>query len=984
MATLISQVDRQFGNYEDVFVYSLNASFNGVEGDIDSAEIRVFIPDYFEIFLGDAKEPVKSVNTIAVAGGTEIVYDFGAITDLGIAVRLGFGLTFKLEAENAQSFILNPKMFINGLEFISFENEAITLSATPQFEISREIVLPIEAPSAGSAVFYKLTLQNFGDLGAEIQNVEIICNGSDIVTIDTNYPAVGKDVSSKFADISADGIEATYIDNSLRFFIPNYRGEIYEFVYRAVIDELALVGTEVDTIATWSINTVAQDDEVNAVTLSEPVYNANISLYVPDYSLPSEYICFRMNIHNVGNQILESVLFENDLPAQVQYYEFSSGAFHIGAIEQNISADYFIDYETVNGITGQLGPFNTDVNSVVDLTAVIAEGDNLTKLIWRLETLGIGVRNRISPQLLGIVNADTPIDSSILDHIHLSFDVEGVTTEIVSNETTIVANYCVLNPSLLSSVNQNPVKPNDIVTFTLRATCASSRLNNPIFAVLLGKEFEYLGNPTYNYTDLFTATSPPQPEVRLIPNFNDNGDTLVKFEFKDENAYSFRQLATIRIAFEARVAVGALGNVSTSLLMNSRNSVGVIPTSIDVYVDQDNIAEDLTVSTNYAESNTMTNRILYFVSTSSNKKVKGLLDTEYIEEPFVGRTVSGGSLEYLISVTNIGNANLEEVEIVDILPFIGDTGVIETAIPRNSEYQVFALTEVVAYLFPSEEEVSFDIYYSRSSDPVRFGPAFNVIGSVDDWSTEIPEDLSELRAFKVKIKDTVLKPAQSLRVGISANIPVGTAIGSVAWNSFATDVVYTDLSDVKQHLLAVEPEKVGVEVVPNEPDTARITGYAWFDSDGDGYYSDEEAYLNDVMAVLYNEAGEQQRVTATRQDAFGNDGRYAFENLPAGRYYVKFFIDTNKLKFTTQRPDDDNGSKANKSTGITPIIDLTSETESLNVNVGILSKTQHTLTEIMKVNNQARGMLRDVIKTQMLLTMKQEDVLEIVEMDLLK
>ncbi len=983
MATLITQVDRLTGNYEATFIYTVNASFNGIYGDIDSAQIKIFIPDYFNVFLGDAGEPIKSVTQVDVLNGQELIYDFGKITDLGIAVRLGFGVTFKPTASNGDTFICRPTMIINEEEFLVSTTEEITLVAVPQFEISRQIVLPSSPPAPGSAIFYKVSLENFGDLGAVVNDIVIKCSGSEFITIDTTYPVNGKDVSSKFEDKNADGIMPTFNENSLNFSIASYKGQKYEFIYRAVISENLEVGTELTSIANFSIDSVSQGDEIHELTLADKIYDATISIYAPDYSLPDEYICYKMSINNTGNQILESALFENDLPNEVVYYQFNTGSFYIGEIEQNLSAEYFINYETVNGLTGNLGPFNTDNNSIIDLSTFIAEDDNLSSLIWNLQTLGIGVKTKASPQLLGKVRDSIEMDSSIINHIHLTFNEQAQSSERVENATTLIANYCTLNPSISSSVSSNPIRPNDEINYTFSLNCRSSRVKNPILAFLMPKELLYIGEEQYIYSDIFTNRDVPTPPARIIPNFNENGDTLVKFEFIDDYEFSFRQLAALQIKFKTKVAVGALGTIKSFLLLNTKGSTGIIPNSVDIYVDNENIAQDLGVSKNYAKSSIISNTILYFVSTSSNKKVKGLLDDEYIEEPSVGKTVSGGTLEYLISVKNIGNAKLEDVEIVDILPYIGDVGVIETTTLRNSEYPIYALSEVVATILPSDEEVDFEILYSKSTDPVRFGGNFDIIGVVDDWSETAPEDLSELKSFKVRVKDIFLLPAQTLKVAITASVPVGIPVSAVAWNSFATDVSYTNLSGVKQHLLAVEPEKVGVEIVVNEPGTVKISGYSFVDNNFNGYYENSDDLVNDVAVVLYDEDFNLIRYTSTRTDLSGSNGRYSFENLPAGKYYVKFFIDDEKLKFTTQRLDMAEGSKASRKNGLSPLIDLTSKIFADDINVGIVPIGKFTLNEILTINNQSRSMVRDVIKNQMLLTMKQEDVLEIIESSLL-
>ncbi len=979
MPSLFISVDKTSGNYEDSFIYAINASFNGIQGNINSAKIKMFIPDFFNIFLGDVREPIKNVSENIVSGGKEIIFDFEKITDLGIAVRIGFGLTFKSTAINQTNFTLLAQLLINEEEILSQNSDEIKLILVPQFEITREIVLPKSSPSSGSAVFYKLTLENFGDLGAEIENLVINCESTNLLTIDSSFTVTGKDVSNKFADTSMDDITGIFNENNLTFTLPKYKGQRYEFIYRAVIDENLEIGSKVSSEANFSYNNLPFILELDEITLDSSIYDASISIYAPDYSLQNEYICYRLNIENIGNQILTNAIFKNELPEEISYYQFNTGSFNIGAIKQNISSEYFIDYTTVNGNFGTLGPFNTDNNTSINLLDIIPIEDNLLSLTWNLNTLGIGVKNKASPQLLGIVKSEVVSDTSVVNHIHLEYDGENQRLEKVENATTLIANYCVLSPSFSSSVNSNPVRPLDTIKLTFSANCRNSRLNNPIFAFLMPKEFEYIGNENYSYTDIFTSISPLNPPALIIENFNENKDTLIKFEFVNEYEFNFKQLSNIKISFDIKVKVGSLGETTSFLLLNTVNSTGVIPNTTDIYQDKNNIAQNPDISKNYAKSNTIKNIILYFVSTSSNKKVKGLLDSKYLEEPLIGKTVSGGSLEYLITVKNIGNADLENIEIVDILPFIGDTGVIQISEKRNSQFPIYAISEVAAIILPINENVEFDIFYSKSSDPVRFGANFNIIGTDDDWTSEIFEDLSLLKSFKVKTKNSIIAPGETLKIAITANVPLGANTNSIAFNSFAADVSYKDLNNNIQHLLAIEPEKVGIEIADSQPNTGSISGYAFFDSNADGYFNNDEEYLNDVIVTLYDENQNLIRYTATTPNFQGVLGQYGFNNLAIGKYYIKFIVDDKKLKFTQQKTDSDNGSKASAKTGVTGLIDLTDINNIDNINIGIIPKGRYTLEEIMKINNQTRGVVRDIIKNQMLLTMKQEDVLELIE-----
>ena len=983
MATLLAHVDRATGNFQDIFIYTMNASFNGIDGNIDSAQIKFFLPDMLNVYLGDVGTLVENIEEEVVSGGKNIIFNFGTIVDMGIAVRLGLGVAFKNGTNNHEEYIFEPKMIINGMQILETITEPITLVIQTRFELSREMILPKVNPAPAGTVYYKVTLENFGDLGGKIENIVIYCGSTIGLTIDASFIVEGLDHSqASFQDKSQDGIVGTVSLNELEFIIPIYFGEKYEFIYKASISADVLTGTELNTIAQWSIDGIDQSDDIHRLLLGEPEYSATISLYGPDYTFTNEYICYEINIENDGNQVLQTMDLLEELPPDIDYYEFETGVFHIGEIEQEIFAEYFIEYETINGLIGTIGPYHTNSNTSVDLEGFIPVDDNLSKLKWRLPVLGVGVSNKKSPHIKGKTRLDSIMGSSILNHLTLTWSEPDDTAIRIFNHSTIVDNNCVLNPKFSLSPKNTPVKPNQIIRYKIGANCRRSRLNNPILVMILPDTLEYVGNVTAHYTDHFeNSVSPNTPPAVIQENFINQGSTLVKFSFVDEYAYNFKQKSNIRIEFDTRVKVGAKGTVSASMQLNTSGSTGVIAPWANVYRDDYNIAQDETVSKNYAQSSLMQNDILFFVSTSSDKKVKGLLDSDFMEEPFVGKTIEGGELDYKISVKNIGNADLEQIEIVDILPYIGDSGVIETSSSRNSQYEVYPTSELTAKILGAGGDAvsgaQFDIFYSTSKNPLRFGSEFNMIGEDDNWNNKAPQQFTSIKSFKIVTKNTKLLPNQTLEIMMKAMVPVGATSSIVAWNSFAADVIYKDIEGTEQHLLAIEPEKVGIEVVQSTLNTGKIGGFVWFDTDKNGIASIDEPMVNDVGVVLYDEIGTPLRATFTTTDMNGNDGYYVFGNLDLGIYYVKFFIEDDKYQFTKNVPSEDNGSKVNSNSGVTSAIQLNVQQFSNMIHAGIIDKQGITIDELLKVNKSSRSMVRNVIYNQMLISMKYEDVIEL-------
>lgn len=984
MANLITQVDRTTGTYDNVFLYTINASFNGIQGEVESAAITMTIPNYFTVYLGDIEFPITSTDVDTQDDYTHYTFNFGSMSDLGVAVRIGFGLVYNYEADNGQTFTLETNMLINGETTLNYTAETIALSVTPRFQLSHEIVLPETNPAPGGQVYYKVELQNFGDLGGTITDVEISIEHPDSILLDESYIIVGEDVSTgTVTDDSQDGLEGDINGNTVTFSIPNYKGEIYHFIYRADISSTVLAGEEINTTAIWSHDGLYDLEDLDTFILASPSYQGYLEIYGPEWAISEGYICHQFYIANTGNQVLANTDLTLTLPQKTKYYNFDTGTFYISQIKEYLDISYYIDYTTFNGYSGTLGPFNTDTDSTVDLTSIIDSDDNLYTLNWNFDSFGIGLTHVSPPTLRSIALADLTSGGTILISGVLYWDNATGRGQSLDNHTTITQDICILNP-VFSVSPSTPVRPGETLRFTMGASCLRSRLQDPIFAMIMPYQLDYSANVSVYKSDFFNVDEPVvAPEVSLEYDFNENGDTLVAFRFRDDYSYDFRQGNGVYLSFDATVKSDATGTISANMLLNTLSSVGKIPTGVTPYSDTDNIADDPSVDIDYASSSYSSNQILLFTSTSSNKKVKGSLDEEWLEEPLVGSTITGGNVEYEITLSNIGNSTIESISIVDILPHIDDTGVIEIDSPRESEYALYNISEVVAKVIDTDtgeviEDVPIDYYYSLSYDPVRFGGNFDIIGSVDDWTQEVPSLLTDICSVKINFTDQNLLPGYSLVISMLTSTPVGTPTELVAWNSFAAEVSYTNSQGVSETLLAVEPEKVGVAVVDVPEGRGSIQGYTFYDANVNGYFDNTDHRVNDVGLILYDSLGYPIEYSTTTTSYEGLDGYYEFANLEPGEYYVGFFIETTEYKFTSQKLDADNGSKVNTS-GVTQTLTVVADTVLDNINAGFIPIESYTLENILKVNRSARGMMRDVVKNQMLIGMKLEDTSQLIE-----
>lgn len=977
MYTIVSNVDRNIGNYEDVFIFTLNASFSGINSNTKDTEIRIFIPDYLTLYLGDIKEHVKEIREEIVENGKNVIFDFGVMEEQGVSVRLGFGIVFNNLALSGQQFNLVSQIYLDNVLETEDISEEIKLEVIPRFEISREIVLPLAKPSSGSEVYFKLTLENFGDLGKEVNNIKIICNGNDELVIDETFPVIGKDVSNKFKDKSMDDVEGVFNSNSVEFILSSYKGQRYEFIYKGKIRQTAEVGAEITTLANWSIEDIDQEIDVNTIELSDKIYSALAPIYGPEYTIPNEYIGYEFNIKNTGNQPLNNVSVEEVLSNKISYYEFKTGIFHVSGINAPINAEYSIEYTTIKGETDVLGPFNTNIDTTVSLQMLLDNNDNIRTLKWKLSQLSVGVESKIPPRIEGTVKEDTSYDSSIINQLEFKYVLDGEEIEIPNSKSTIVQNTCYLNTTFNQPLNNIPINPGTILKYEIGANCRYSRLSNPIIAFYLPKELEFLDNSVLTYTDNSKdSLTPKLPNPIIIENITEEGDRIVKYEFKEEFEFNFRQKSNFKISFDTKVKIGATGEFKTFTILNTLNAIEFIPDDSDIYRDTKNIAEDEKVSNIYAKSFEAGNRILFYVSTKSNKKVKGNLDVEYLEEPEVGTVTEGGNIEYKIDVTNIGNVPLEKVEIIDILPHIEDTSVLFKNIKRESEFKIYAISEVKAKVIDldgNDKEALFDIYYSKSNDPVRFGPKFNIIGTDNDWDKKSPENLAELNSFKVVSKDTLLKPNETLEVTIILIAPSNVPLNYIAWNSFAADTVYKDIEGNEVYTLAIEPEKVGIEIKNNPEGKGKISGFVWFDNNKNGMPDIDEEKINNISVFLLDETDKVVNFTFSNPDFNGNNGYYSFNNIDYGKYRL-FYLIPNKYTFTIKILDEIMGNKVNSKTGLTDEVTLNENNKELIINAGVIDQPVITIEKLLEVNNKVNKTFKNVIRNQLLITMKLEDV----------
>ncbi|MBC2601961.1 SdrD B-like domain-containing protein [Puniceicoccus vermicola] len=480
---------------------------------------------------------------------------------------------------------------------------------------------------------------------------------------------------------------------------------------------------------------------------------------------------------------------------------------------------------------------------------------------------------------------------------------------------------------LTKSSSPSTVNDGGSTTYTLaleNRTEAAEALQSPVIADLLDDKLVYVPG---SWSVVEKPAGAPDPVFEEIPNYNGSGRTLLRWSWTGAADYDLPINEKIRIAFDVEIPRGTIfGNIQNRVTLidwgnseiDTYNGVGSTPDSDDLDGDGDTAEKIL-----FRGQNT---NVRGRASMESVKWVKGQLDNGWSKYPNSGFTVPGGQADYRLIVENTGNVPIRDAEILDILPVVGDTGVIDLN-ARDTQW-------IAALAGPVVAPPGVTVYYSRTENPERPKYVDGVVGPIPaEWSATPPATLVEARSLLFVFNGVTIQPGESFELTWPMRAPVGTPTdGPIAWNSFG---YLGTRVDNNSQLLASEPIKVGISVEPDN--NASYGDRVWLDVNRDGIQDAGEIGLNGIRVSLYEDngvglIGDGVRdpsvdrfvgFTITSDDYEGNPGYYLFPDLDRGNYYAVFDIpDGYGVSPSHEGGDDAVDSDVDEATGFTPITDL--------------------------------------------------------------
>lgn len=913
----------------EVFIYTVKLAFEGLSGTFVDGMASMYFPDVVVYGLPPLSSSLTKITPVPETSGTTVEFTF---ENAPVETTMEFSISgyFGSGRRDKEAYIATIYLYQEGEEIDLANAEVVYLTLVGDWYLSKYFY-DVDAPKVGESFPCRIELRNKGDAGATLTDVLISDPLPSGLVADTSVTATGMDTSENFPDTSQDGLTGTWANSALYFPLKEYSGEVYTVEFSVMIDERVAEGTTIENVASYTVASV--DAGTASASITTYIDKASVALVSSGsgFATVGGTVQYFVEQENTGTVALTDYVLAVDVGSDMGVTEI--------ALYSSNNTEYSFSLQTVTGTTVDLGTYTGD-------SGVLSLGDyskeQVSTVYYKAST----------------VEAWGSSESLVLTATVLETATEGSTQEFTANVTAESALYAVAEESSVETVlsgasvlqvEKRIVSPEDTyfaldeIWLTLKLFTYGGQVVEPVFADLLSESLVYVSGQAYfvyydaltkRYLDSRWDEMPYTEAVETVIADYQGAQTLLRFSFPE---FTIPYGDTFEVYFPVLVKIGGSSFENYGYLGNLAGNYAVWGNEA---VDTLDLIGDGDVTKTIAISEGVSGVVLYNNEFKIGKSVMGDMDSGYSS---AGVASEGGTVRYLLEVTNNQDAVLSNIELVDILPYVGDTGVIVTGTSRDSAFAVYlaeAVTAQVVHLLTGDSrEVTLDIAYSTSTDPIRYGSDGTEIGS-GLWTATVPEDLGSIASVKVLMSEE-LSSYEVLQVTLVCTVPVGVGSGEMAYNSFAmvADLLREGESST---LLPTETSKVSVTVEGSE--LASVGGFVWLDSNEDGIYDDDETGYNGVTVELYDSEGAVVATTVTADDVSGTGGYYLFGDLPAGKYQLAF-LTTTGMTLTTQNLEATLGSKPDPSTGLTEYFALTTGENLRDMDAGVIVDAEGLLQQ---------------------------------------
>ncbi|MBV9494841.1 MAG: hypothetical protein JOZ54_11395 [Acidobacteria bacterium] len=685
----------------------------------------------------------------------------------------------------------------------------------------------------------------------------------------------------------------------------------------------------------------------NPVTTFVPAPGAGFSKGIASGSANpptlNQTFSYDLNISNNGNVPLNNMTVIDTLPVSFQVASVTTGSYS-NASDFAAGVGVRVSYEK-NTATGVFTLWGSSPNTTTNTTLTapppgLGAGEYVSRIRWEFGATPVGMSTSTRPLITGKIvnpaNNGTPVafGATIQNCADLSAVYTAGPTNVTRNSCssfTLSGPFVQLNPAKDLTSGGGPFNPGQSVAWRLRVRSAAQSSDPVALEFLHSTDLLPINLNFSSWTFDDRGTGLPAPQIfQQIPNYAGTGRTLLRWSWNAGSGnLGVNQEVWINVTTTVRNGAPA-GSLSNDFTFDSdapglgqRCSGSSQTDSLDLDGDAD------TAETICKATGTLT--VAGIAQLVSSKTIKGTCDGGAVATS--AGTLTGGGLEYHLRVQNVGTVPMQNFVLIDILPFVGDTGVRDTN-PRGSQWSPLFAAPIVP-------PAGTTIYYSTSANPCRGEVGGPTTGcDAPNWTTVAPEPITSVKSFKLEFGNRVVQPFDFVEFTFVMITPGNVPLSATAYNSFAYQANRAD----GLGSLAAEPQKVGISI--GSCDAASLGDFVFTDGvTVDGIQNDgPNTGLNGVPLTLYNPgadgvAGTPDDIplasTITSTTPGFALGWYNFPGLAPGNYFVKIHVPpTYALTIRDAGGDDTKDSDADPN-GNSHVVTLAANEQNPTVDFGV-------------------------------------------------
>ncbi|MBK3914770.1 LapB repeat-containing protein [Listeria ivanovii] len=727
------------------------------------------------------------------------------------------------------------------------------------------------------------------------------------------------------------------------------------------------------------------------------VYDENI--LISTLNLNSEVAAAKTDIR-VDTEVSKTSISENDIIEWAFTPRISSAITGINDLQivapipEGLETLSFTPNDNMLSLIKKLEYYQN--NEWHTLTSNTSNGWDLTKIngqaSYRIEKLRITYKDNIvdikdfpshSPGIIKLHNTGIKAgDSFILQPesiTYTDFDQTNQSIDTTTNSFKEIIqivntppdppkiNGMVFFPSVVTSYGEgfnNTIFFNgDTIAQSVRLASYANELKNPYIFVVVPKGISvttirnYIQQP---YNGLLGYTYAPSSGINAIyPKSSADisgeetladGSTLLYWEAPDTSlspGIKNCEMLTLDLMFkldkvnsgENRVEFGMGSMTESDWNIEGTGNTGLVTKTLSSELQ----AKLPGVSSSKYLSTTMTANVGISNSIATTMKIKGSQDEELVNvNSKTATTIPGKKVAYNLEFKNNGTKSMNNLEIIDILPFVGDQYVLGTG-NRGSEFSVIPTSEIEVLVNGKKSDTA-TVEYSTTTTPTRFDiNGEDVPGAT--WQMTAPTNMSTVKSFRIKLPNTEFKVGDQIVLNFEGIVPIDSPLnGEISYNSVAYRVDKETASGITK--LASEPPRGGVKSTTPATDLS-LSGKSFTDFNKNGVQDTNEKGLNSVELDLYKEKNNEfekiETIFTSPDSSNQNNGLFDFNGLGNGNYKIAAHLPNKNAEFIT--------------TGINKVV-----VDSKDDTIGWLTKNGSTE---FAIDDLANGNLKSITNIQL-------------------